>query len=239
MNSLDVEIMWTLKQSLNHYVLSTEITEINPQIVFNETTKERLRYLTECKYVDEYTIHGTEIRYRLTAKGVDFIWDGKLKQRILNILSTGDYSMTQLSRLLGESRDDIKKEINHMQDETPSIVTRYDKERTRYIKITTSGKNYLEQNNNSNSNTNLAHNPKKVKIYPFINIQNITSEFDKLLIEINNESNLSPVEKEFLTKSIIDTSRKISQLKEDFEVFGGKFTRNMLKSFLGTYSSTK
>ena len=239
MNSLDVEILWTLKQSPNHYVLSTEITEINPQIIFNETTREQLRYLTECKYVEVQSIEGTRIGYRLTADGIDFMWNGKLKQRILNVLSTGDYSMTHLSRLLGESRDDIKKEINHMQEETPPIVTRYDKERTRYIKITTAGKNYLHPENNSDSKTKVTHNAEQVNIVSVINIQNITSEIDKLLVEINNESSLSTVEKEFLTKSVKDTSRKFTQLKEELEVFGEKFTRNMLKSFLGISSSSK
>ena len=239
MNSLDVEIMWALKQSPNHYVLSTEITKINPQIIFNETTKERLRYLIEHKYVDRQTIQGTEIGYLLTADGIDFMWDGKLKQRILNVLSTGDYSITHLSRLLNKSRDDIKREINLMQEETPPIVTRYDKERTRYIKITPSGEKYFQPNSNSDSNTNVIHHAEQVNISSVINIQNITTEIDKLLVEINNESNLSSVEKEFLTKSVRDTSVKIAQLREDLSVFGGKFTRNMLKSFLGMPSSVE
>ena len=234
MNTLDVEILWTLRQSPNHHVSSIEMTKINSHLVFDETTKERLSYLTERKFVDIQDVEGTKIGYMLTVDGTNFLWGGELKQRILNVLSTGDYSITHLSSILNENRDILKREINLMQDETFPLVTRYDKEKTRYIKLTTSGKNYLQPNDNSDSNTNIKNDAEQTNTSSIITIQNITNEIDKLLTEINNESNLTHVEKEFLTKSIRDTSGKFAELKEVFEVFGGKFTRNTLKSFLGT-----
>ena len=239
MNSLDVEIMWTLKQSPNHHVSNAEITEINPQIIFNETTKERLRYLAERKYVDMQDIQGTGTAYMLTAEGIDFLWEGKLKQRILRMLSIGDYPITNLSRLLEETRIDIKKEINLMQDETPPLVTRYDKERIRYIKITASGQNQIQPNSNQDSSTDVMPHAGQVISDSIINIENITNEMDRLSVEINNEPNLSQVEKEFLTKAVRDTSGKVTQLKEDLAVFSGKFTGNRLKLFLETPSSSE
>lgn len=236
MNTLDVEIMWTLKQSPNHHVSSTEITKINSHLVFDETTKERLSNLAERKFIDIQDIEGTEIGYMLTADGTNFLWGGELKQRILNVLSTGDYSITHLSSILNENRDILKREINLMQDETLPLVTRYDKEKTRYIKLTASGENYLQPNDNSDSSTNTKNDAEQSNVSSIITIQSITNEIDKLLTEINNESNLTHVEKEFLTKSIRDTSGKFAELKEVFEVFGEKFTRNRLKSFLGTSS---
>ena len=236
MNTLDVEIMWTLRQSPHHHVSSTEITKINSHLIFDETTKERLSYLSERKFIDIQDINGTEIGYRLTADGTNFLWGGELKQRILNVLSTGDYSITHLSSILNENRDILKREINLMQDETLPLVTRYDKERTRYIKLTASGENYLQPNDNSDSNTNIKNDAEQANVSSSITIQSITNEIDKLLTEINNESNLTHVEKEFLTKSIRDTSGKFAELKEVFEVFGEKFTRDTLKSFLGTSS---
>ena len=236
MDTLDVEIMWTLKQSPNHHVLSTEMTKINSHLVFDETTKERLSNLAERKFIDIQDIDGTKIGYMLTADGTNFLWSGELKQRILNVLSTGDYSITHLSSILNENRDILKREINLMQDETLPLVTRYDKERTRYIKLTPSGENYLQPNDNSDSSTNIKNDADQANVSSIITIQSITNEIDKLLTEINNESNLTHVEKEFLTKSLRDTSGKFAELKEIFEVFGGKFTRNTLKSFLGTSS---
>ena len=234
MNPLDVEIMWTLRQSPSHHVSRTEITKINSHLVFDEATKQRLQYLADCKFVDIREIQGTGTGYMLTADGNNFLWGGKLKQRVLNALSTGDYSITHLSSILKENRDILKREINLMQDETLPLVTRYDKERTRYIKLTPSGENYLQPNDNSDSSTNIKNDAEQPNVSSVITIQRITNEIDKLLTEINNESNLTHVEKEFLTKSLRDTSGKFAELKEIFEVFGGKFTRNTLKSFLGT-----
>ena len=154
MNTLDVEIMWTLRQSPNHHVSSIEITKINPHLVFDETTKERLRYLTEHKFIDIEDIDGNEIGYMLSLDGANFLWGGELKQRILNLLSTGDYSITHLSSILNENRDILKREINLMQDESSPLVTRYDKERKRFIKLTASGENHLQPNDNSDSSDN-------------------------------------------------------------------------------------
>ena len=68
MNTLDVEIMWTLRQSPNHHVSSTEITKINSHLVFDEMTKQRLRYLADCKFVDIQEIQGTGTGYMLTTE---------------------------------------------------------------------------------------------------------------------------------------------------------------------------
>jgi hypothetical protein len=75
-----------------------------------------------------------------------------------------------------------------------------------------------------------AHN---VYMADAINITNIINVLQQLEKEIENESNLTPQEKQELQKEVKEVSGKLHMIKNCLAKYGGKFTGHALRSFAG------
>ena len=79
MDEIDVEILWTLKQSESHYLKEIDIKKNNPKLTGNNELESKLRYLEEGKFIEAVpAVFG--YGHLLKKTGNDLFWNGKLKK---------------------------------------------------------------------------------------------------------------------------------------------------------------
>ncbi len=69
LHKIDVEILWTLKQS-NHALSINDIVEKNKRLSINAELKEKLQFLTQGKIIQSILIPTIGDGYQITKKGV-------------------------------------------------------------------------------------------------------------------------------------------------------------------------
>jgi len=75
---MDVEILWTLKQSESHYLKEIDIRKNNLKLTDNDELEAKLRYLEEGKLIEAVpAVFG--YGHLLKKAGNDLFWNGKLK----------------------------------------------------------------------------------------------------------------------------------------------------------------
>ncbi|MDH3696520.1 MAG: hypothetical protein OEQ15_04305 [Nitrosopumilus sp.] len=202
MDEMDVEILWTLKQSESHYLKEIDIRKNNPKLTDNDELEAKLRYLEEGKFIEAVpAVFG--YGHLLKKTGNDLFWNGKLKKRILNLLYVCDYTLSDLKRLLYDDSDNVSRTIQLLQEEPPLLVERHGGSSDGAIRhaITSLGETY--------THPNFVQLPTNVESFSQIhigqiNVQNFETKIDELILEVDKEPNLSEEHKIIFKKKLIN-----------------------------------
>lgn len=210
MDRIDVEILWTLKQSQSHYLKEIDIRKNNPKLTNNNELEAKLRYLEEGKFIEAVpAVFGSG--HLLRKSGNDLFWDGKLKKRILNLLFVYDYTLADLNRLLCDDSDNVFRTIQLMQKEHPLLVKRNDSlsnGETHYT-ITSVGETYVLPNFVEQQPTNV-ESFSQIHIGQ-INIQNFETKIDELIFQVDKEPNLSVENKTIFKEKLTNLKKAWSE----------------------------
>jgi hypothetical protein len=193
MDEVDVEILWTIKQTESHYLKEIDIRKNNPVLTNNSELEAKLRYLAEGGLIESVpAVFGSG--YMLKRPGNDLFWNAKLRNRILNLLYVCDCSINDLVRLLlCEDSEDVSTTLQHLQKESPPLVKKCDgsSDNMNCYAVTSSGDvltrpNFTEDHMNTESFS-------QIRIGQ-IDIQNFETKIDELISQVEKEPNL-PKEK--------------------------------------------
>ncbi len=230
MDKTDVEILFALKQSPNKYMNMFNIIEKNPRLSIDETLKTKLRYLEEDKMIDCKMYDSLGKCYVINKKGNEYLWIGKIKERILNLLNISEFSLTDLQRFFQDiDNEELKKEISKMVKENSPLMKSYTTKENKFYHITTEGENYLKNKNNSISNSSpVIQYANQVNIANIINIQNFQSQIDNLIIQIDNEPNLSESQKNTFKEKL----SKIKNITNETYDFAKPLMQNIVSEML-------
>ncbi len=190
MDEMDVEILWTMKQTESHYLKEIDIRKNNAKLTGNDELEAKLRYLAEGGLIESVpAVFGSG--YMLKKSGNDLFWSNKLRNRVLNFLYVNDYSLKDLIRLLGSDPDDVSETIQHLQNESPPLVKKYDVTSNDVIQysITSSGE-FLSRPNFAEIRPKNTESFSQIRIGQ-IDIQNFETKIDELIFQVEKEPNLS------------------------------------------------
>jgi len=186
---MDVEILWTLKQSEFHYLKEIDIRKNNLKLTDNDELEAKLRYLEEGKLIETVpAVFG--YGHLLKKAGNDLFWNDKLKKRILNLLYVCDYTLSDLKRLLCDDSDNVSKTIQLLQEEYLLLFERLGGSSDGVIRHvitsldeTHAHPNFVQLSTNVTSFTQIHIGQ--------INVQNFETKIDELVLEVDKEPNLS------------------------------------------------
>ena len=186
---MDVEILWTLKQSEFHYLKEIDIRKNNLKLTDNDELEAKLRYLEEGKLIETVpAVFG--YGHLLKKAGNDLFWNDKLKKRILNLLYVCDYALSDLKRLLRDDSDNVSKTIQLLQEEYLLLFERLGGSSDGVIRHvitsldeTHAHPNFVQLSTNVTSFTQIHIGQ--------INVQNFETKIDELVLEVDKEPNLS------------------------------------------------
>ena len=193
MDEVDVEILWTIKQTESHYLKEIDIRKNNPVLTNNNELEAKLRYLAEGGLIESVpAVFGSG--YMLKRSGNDLFWNAKLRNRILNLLYVCDCSVNDLTRLLlCDDSEDVSATLQHLQKESPPLVKKCGEssDNTTCYAVTFSGE-VLSRPNFTEDHMNI-ESFSQIRIGQ-IDIQNFETKIDELISQVEKEPNL-PKEK--------------------------------------------
>ena len=118
MHKIDVEILWTIKQS-SHALSIDDIVEKNKRLS-NAELKEKLRSLTQGKIIQSILIPTIGDGYQITKEGNDLIWNGETWEQIFNLVKLVDpeiYTSNEIRRITNKSIMETIKGIEYLRKE--------------------------------------------------------------------------------------------------------------------------
>jgi hypothetical protein len=197
MDKLDVEILWTLKQSETHYLKEIDIRKNNPKLTHRKELEAKLRYLEEGKFIESVpAVFGSG--HLLKKLGNDLFWNDNTKKQILSFLYVDDYGLDDLNRLVGSELKLILDTINSLQNEQIPLIE--NSPNNEMYSITSSGEEYIKTNFEKQSPVNI-ESFSQIKIGQ-INIKNFEDKIDELVLQVNKEPNLSIEEKNLFKEKL-------------------------------------
>jgi hypothetical protein len=203
MDETDVEILWTMKQTESHYLKEIDIRKNNVKLTSNDELEARLRYLAEGGLIESVpAVFGSG--YMLKKPGNDLFWSSKLRNRILNFLYVCDYSLKELTRLLCSNLDDISATIQHLQNESPSLVEKRNvaSDGIIYYSISSSGE-FLSHPNFADMRSTNTESFSQIRIGQ-IDIQGFETKMSELILQVEKEPNLSKEQTKMLKEKLIN-----------------------------------
>ncbi len=201
MDTLDVEILWTLKQTETHYLTELDIRKNNPKLTDNKELEVKLRYLEEGKLIESVpAVFGSG--HMIKKLGNDLFWNHNLKKQILSFLYVDNYSLDNLSRLTGCTSEMILDTISLLKKD--QFISDKNSSSNETFSITLSGDTYIKVNFEKQAPKNI-ETFSQIKIGQ-INIKNFETKIDELILQVNKEPNLSKEQK-------ISFKEKLTKLK--------------------------
>ena len=205
MDRIDVEILWTLKQSQSHYLKEIDIRKNNPKLTDNDELEAKLRYLEEGKFIEAVpAVFGYGDLLKKTGNGL--FWNGKLKKRILNLLYICDYTLSDLNRLLCDDSDNVSRTVQLLQEEPSLLVERPggSSDGVIHYTITSLGETY--------ANPNFVQRLTDVESFSQIhigqiNVKNFEIKIDELILEVDKEPNLSEENKTIFKEKLTNLKK--------------------------------
>ncbi len=199
---MDVEILWTIKQTESHYLKEIDIRKNNPLLTNHDELEARLRYLAESGLIESVpSVFGSG--YMLKNSGNNLFWNAKLRNKILNLLYVFDYSVGDLVRLL---LCDVSEDISvvlHLQNESTPLVKKYNEssDNITCYAITQSGE-VLSRPNFTENHTN-TESFSQIRIGQ-IDIQNFETKIDELILQVKKEPNLTKEKMKIFKEKLIN-----------------------------------
>ena len=203
MDETDVEILWTMKQTESHYLKEIDIRKNNVKLTSNDELDVKLRYLAEGGLIESVpAVFGSG--YMLKKSGNDLFWSGKLRNRILNFLYVGDYSLKELTRLLCSDPDGVSATIRHLQNESPQLVKKRNaaSDDIIYYSITSAGEGLSHPNFAEIQPTN-TESFSQIRIGQ-MDIQSFETKIDELISQVEKEPNLSKEQMKILKEKLMN-----------------------------------
>jgi DNA-binding HxlR family transcriptional regulator len=124
MDKLDVEILWTLKQSPSQYVRVSDMVKNNKKLSIGEELKEKLRFLEEDGMIESQHMSSNDIGYAIKKKGSDLIWNGEIWEQIFNLIKLVNpekYTSNEIRRITNKSLMESVRGIEYLRKERKLI----------------------------------------------------------------------------------------------------------------------
>jgi hypothetical protein len=124
MDKLDVEILWTLKQSTSHALRIPEMIKSNKRLKINNELKEKLRFLKEHEMIEIQGKSDSDAGYTIKKKGSDLIWNGEIHEQIFNLIKLVDpemYTSNEIRRITNKSLMESVRGIEYLRKERKLI----------------------------------------------------------------------------------------------------------------------
>lgn len=223
MDKVDVEILWTLKQTETHYLKEIDIRKNNSKLTESKELETKLRYLEEGKFIEAVpAVFGSG--HILKKSGNDLFWDNNLKKQILSFLYVDNYSLEDLMRLANSNFETVSSNIKLLQNEQ---LLNNDSSNENVYKITKLGEDYIKANFQKQSPINV-ESFSQIKIGQ-INIKNFQTKIDELILQVNKEPNLSKDQKTTFKEKLIDLKNSWSETEKFGQPLSAQLTMPGLK----------
>ncbi len=203
MDEIDAEILWTLKQTDSHYLKEIDIRKNNVRLTHNDDLEAKLRYLAEGGLIESVpAVFGSG--YMMKKSGNDLFWNNKLRNSILNFLYVDDYSIEDLTRLLGRDLDDVSKTIGKLINEsTPLVMLNNEKSDGKTCYSNTSAGELLARPNFVEIKPTNTESFSQIRIGQ-MDIQNFETKIDELISQVENEPNLTEVQMKIFKEKLVN-----------------------------------
>jgi predicted transcriptional regulator len=117
MDKIDVEILWTLKQSSPHTLRIHDVVKKNKKLLLNDELKGKLHSLENDGIIESTNMADNDISYTITKKGNDLIWNGEPWNVIFNLIKLIDpekYTSNDIRRITNKSLIESVKNIEYL-----------------------------------------------------------------------------------------------------------------------------
>jgi hypothetical protein len=117
MDKIDVEILWTLKQSAPHTLNVDDVVKKNKKLSLNDELKAKLHSLENDGIIESTNMANNDISYAITKKGNDLIWSGESWNVIFNLIKLIDpekYTSNDIRRITNKSLIESVKNIEYL-----------------------------------------------------------------------------------------------------------------------------
>ena len=117
MDKIDVEILWTLKQSSPHALSIHDVVKKNKKLSLNDELKCKLDSLENDRIIESTNIADNDISYTITRKGNDLIWNGEPWNVIFNLIKLVDpekYTSNEIRRISNKSLIETVTNIEYL-----------------------------------------------------------------------------------------------------------------------------
>ena len=117
MDKIDVEILWTLKQSSPHTLRIHDVVKKNKKLLLNDELKGKLHSLENDGIIESTNMADNDISYTITKKGNDLIWNGEPWNVIFNLIKLVDpekYTSNDIRRITNKSLIESVKNIEYL-----------------------------------------------------------------------------------------------------------------------------
>jgi len=124
MDKIDVEILWTLKESPSHPIGIQDMIKKNKKLSKNNILTEKLQSLKKDNLVDVRNVNGNDVNYTITKKGNDLIWKGETWKPIFNLIKLVDpekYTSNEIRRITNKSLVECVTDIEFLRKELKLI----------------------------------------------------------------------------------------------------------------------
>jgi len=124
MDKIDVELLWTLKQSSSHTIKIQDMVKNNKKLSINDELKGKLQSLEDDGMIESSNATGNDIGYTITKKGEDLIWKGETWKPIFNLIKLVNpekYTSNEIRRITNKSLIECVRDIEYLRKELKLI----------------------------------------------------------------------------------------------------------------------
>jgi len=149
MDKLDVEILWTLKQSTPHPLRIPDMIKNNKKLTINDELKEKLQFLKEHELIEIRGKSDNDAGYTIKKKGRDLIWNGEIHEQIFNLIKLVDpemYTSNEIRRITNKSLMESVRGIEYLRKER-NLIDGYSQGFKLYFILSEKGKLYNDKTN--------------------------------------------------------------------------------------------
>ncbi|MDH3696608.1 MAG: hypothetical protein OEQ15_04750 [Nitrosopumilus sp.] len=150
MDKLDVEILWTLKQSTPYALRIPDLIKNNKKLTINDELKEKLRFLEEHEMIETLdNSDDDDVGYTIKKKGSDLIWNGEISEQIFNLIKLVDpemYTSNEIRRITNKSLMESVRGIEYLRKER-KLIDGYSQGFKLYFILSEKGKSYNDETN--------------------------------------------------------------------------------------------
>ena len=149
MDKLDVEILWTLKQSAPQALRILDLVKNNKKLTINDELKEKLRFLKEHELIEIKGKSDNDAGYTIKKKGSDLIWNGEISEQIFNLIKLVDpemYTSNEIRRITNKSLMESVRGIEYLR-KTRKLIDGHSQGFKLYFILSEKGKSYNGETN--------------------------------------------------------------------------------------------
>ena len=120
MDKIDVEILWTLKQSSPNPMEIQGIRKKNKTLSKSENLIEKLGHLKADGLIESQNAADDDVSYKITKKGDSLIWNGETWKPIFNLIKLVNpekYTSNDIRRITNKSLVECVRDIEFLRKE--------------------------------------------------------------------------------------------------------------------------